>query len=44
MGKPADPARALAAAEDELGEALGELEGVLAAGEGRCTWTTAATW
>ena len=34
MGKSADPARALAAAEDELGEALGELEGVLAAGDG----------
>lgn len=34
VGKPADPARALAAAEDELGEALGELEGVLAAGDG----------
>lgn len=34
VGKSADPARALAAAEDELGEALGELEGVLAAGDG----------
>ncbi|WTY91168.1 hypothetical protein OG589_12755 [Sphaerisporangium sp. NBC_01403] len=29
-----DPDRALAAAADELGEALGELEGVLAAGDG----------
>ncbi|WP_329430295.1 Tn3 family transposase [Streptosporangium sp. NBC_01495] len=34
VGKPADPDRALAAAADELGEALGELEGVLAAGDG----------
>lgn len=34
VGKPADPARALAAAEDELGEALGELEEVLAGGDG----------
>ncbi|MGH3863705.1 DUF4158 domain-containing protein, partial [Actinokineospora sp.] len=34
VGKPADPARALAAAEDELGQALGELEAVLAAGDG----------
>jgi TnpA family transposase len=34
VGKPTDPARALAAAEDELGEALGELEEVLAAGDG----------
>ena len=34
VGKPTDPARALAAAEDELGEALGELEVVLAAGDG----------
>ncbi|MEV0704997.1 hypothetical protein AB0I53_44760 [Saccharopolyspora sp. NPDC050389] len=34
VGKSADPARALAAAEDELGEALGELEEVLAAGDG----------
>ena len=34
VGKPADPARALAAAEDELGEALAELEKVLAAGDG----------
>lgn len=34
VGKPADPDRALAAAEDELGEALGELEEVLAAGDG----------
>ncbi|MFF2299307.1 hypothetical protein [Arthrobacter sp. NPDC058127] len=29
VGKAADPARALPAAEDELGEALGELEVVL---------------
>lgn len=34
VGKSADPARALAAAEDELGEALGGLEEVLAAGDG----------
>ncbi len=34
VGKAADPARALAAAEDELGEALGQLEVVLAAGDG----------
>ncbi|MCE7011757.1 Tn3 family transposase [Kibdelosporangium philippinense] len=34
VGKPADPARALAAAEDELDQALGELEQVLAAGDG----------
>ncbi|MEZ2390629.1 Tn3 family transposase [bacterium RCC_150] len=34
VGKPADPGRALAAAEEELGEALGELEVVLAAGDG----------
>ena len=34
VGKPADPARALAAAEDELNEALGQLERVLADGEG----------
>jgi hypothetical protein len=34
VGKPADPAHALAAAEDELAEALGELEEVLAAGDG----------
>ncbi|WP_207756981.1 Tn3 family transposase [Nonomuraea cypriaca] len=34
VGKPADPDRALTAAADELGEALGELEGVLAAGDG----------
>jgi len=34
VGKPADPARALAAATDELGEALGELEEVLATGDG----------
>ncbi|WET78996.1 hypothetical protein P3102_33995 [Amycolatopsis sp. QT-25] len=33
VGEPAHPDRALAAAEDELGEALGELEEVLAAGE-----------
>lgn len=34
VGKPADPTRALAAAEDELDEALGELEEVLAGGDG----------
>ena len=34
VGKSADPTRALAAAEEELGEALGELEVVLAAGDG----------
>ncbi|MGH3863715.1 DUF4158 domain-containing protein, partial [Actinokineospora sp.] len=34
VGKPADPARALAVAGDELGQALGELEQVLAAGDG----------
>lgn len=34
VGKPTDPARALAAAADELGEALDELERVLAAGDG----------
>jgi hypothetical protein len=34
VGKPADPARALTAVEDELGEALGELEAVLAGGDG----------
>ncbi|MFF0144514.1 Tn3 family transposase [Amycolatopsis sulphurea] len=34
VGKPADPARALADAENELGEALAELEEVLAAGDG----------
>lgn len=34
VGKSADPARALAAASDELHEALGELEAVLAAGDG----------
>lgn len=34
VGKSANPARALAAAEDELGQALGELEQVLAAGDG----------
>lgn len=34
VGKPADPARSVADAEDELGEALGELEEVLAAGDG----------
>lgn len=34
VGKPADPARALAAAGDELSEALDELEQVLAAGDG----------
>jgi len=34
VGKPADPARALTAAEDELADALGELEQVLATGEG----------
>ncbi|MBN9739351.1 Tn3 family transposase [Pseudonocardia sp. P1] len=34
VGKPTDPARALAAAEVELGEALGELEQVLATGDG----------
>ncbi|GAB2719059.1 Tn3 family transposase [Arthrobacter bambusae] len=34
VGKPADPAHALADAEDELSEALGELEVVLAAGDG----------
>jgi TnpA family transposase len=34
VGRAADPARALAAAEDELSEALGELEVVLAAGDG----------
>jgi TnpA family transposase len=34
VGKSADPARALAAATDELHEALGELETVLADGDG----------
>jgi Tn3 transposase DDE domain len=34
VGKPTDPARALATAEDELGESLEELEGVLTAGDG----------
>ncbi len=34
VGKPADSARALAAAQDELADALGELEQVLAAGDG----------
>ena len=34
VGKPTDPARALADAEDELGEALRELEEVLTAGDG----------
>ncbi|MEV4064311.1 hypothetical protein [Nonomuraea dietziae] len=34
VGKPADPDRALIAAADEPGEALGELKGVLAAGDG----------
>ncbi|WIX76715.1 Tn3 family transposase [Amycolatopsis carbonis] len=34
VGKPTDPARALADATDELGAALGELEEVLAAGDG----------
>ena len=45
VAKPADPTRALAtAAEDELDEALGELEEVLAGGEGRCAWTRPTTW
>ena len=34
VGKSADPTRALAAASDELHEALGELEAVLVAGDG----------
>lgn len=34
VGKPADPARALASATDELYEALGELETVLVEGDG----------
>ncbi|MFB9835522.1 Tn3 family transposase [Actinoallomurus acaciae] len=34
VGKPVEAFRALARAEDELGEALGELEEVLAAGDG----------
>jgi len=34
VGKPADPAPAVAAAQDELADALGELEQVLAAGDG----------
>jgi Transposase and inactivated derivatives, TnpA family len=34
VGKPTDPARALAAVEEELTEALGELEQVLASGAG----------
>ncbi len=34
VGKPADAAAALAAAEDEWGEALGELEHTLAGGDG----------
>ncbi|GAA4479678.1 Tn3-like element TnAs1 family transposase [Rhodococcus olei] len=34
VGKPADPARALAATVDELHDAVGELEEVLAGGEG----------
>ncbi len=34
VGKPADPGRALAVAVDELHEAVGELETVLAQGEG----------
>ena len=34
VGKFTDPARALAAAQDELAEALGELEEVLAGGDG----------
>jgi len=34
VGKPADPARALTAAAEELADALGELEQVLVTGEG----------
>jgi hypothetical protein len=39
VGKSADPAHALATVTDELHEAVGELEKVLAEGDGPSVWT-----
>ena len=44
VGKSADPAVALAAAANELAEALGELEQVLAAGDGPVRLDDAGDW